>query len=81
MTVLEDVVGVHWVLPEKLLIKLAQSPASMPEAIRKSTKGVHFRGLSKADAAQVSVLLPGQSPPSFACAGCSHALIRPPCLS
>ena len=57
----EDIAGVHWVLPEKLLIKLAQSPSSMPDAIRKSTKGVHFSGLSKADAVQVSLLLLGQS--------------------
>ena len=54
MTVIGDVAGVQWILPEKLLIKLAQSPSSMPDAICKSAKGVHFHGLSKADAAQVS---------------------------
>ena len=59
---LEDIAGPHWVLPERLLIQLAQSPSSMPEAIRKSTKGVHFRGLSKADAAQVSLLLRVRAP-------------------
>ena len=78
---LEITAGVHWVLPERLLIQLAQSASSMPEAIRKSTKGVHFRGLSKADAAQVTLLLLVQSLSSLACAGSCNALVCPSCLS
>ena len=65
MTVSIDVAGLQWVLPEKLLIRLAQSPSSSPEAIRKCTKGVHFRGLSKIDAAQVCCCCQGNLHPAL----------------